>query len=452
MAKNNNLKDFLVDIANAIREKTGDVGLINPQDFSKKITTIKATPVAKKDVNFYDYDGAVLYAYGKNEFLALEEMPELPTQKGLICQGWNYDFKDAIDFVKNHGVIDIGATYITDDGKTRLYIKISEKYRMDVPLCFGQTIPHGVIIDWGDGSETETFNKIDVQTTHKYMDVGDYIITLSAVDGCELTLGNVSNKCVIEGLSVYKNMLQKVELGSGITTLYYSFTNCNSLTSVTIPNNITNIDYYAFGKCHALTSLVIPQNVTNIGNYAFTGCYSLVSIIMSPNLTSIGKASFEDCHALKSIILPEKVITIDDRAFYFCFTLATLILPENVTTIGEYAFYWCYALKSITIPKSITIIDTAVFQYCITLKSVVIPNNVTIIGVGAFVNCSGVAFYDFSSHTTIPNIGTKSFTGIASDCKIVVPDGLYDEWWRNSTWNNYAKHLIRKSDWDAQQK
>ena len=40
MAKNNNLQDFLTDIANIIREKTGTTEPINPQDFRAKIAGI----------------------------------------------------------------------------------------------------------------------------------------------------------------------------------------------------------------------------------------------------------------------------------------------------------------------------------------------------------------------------------------------------------------------------
>ena len=40
MAKNNNLTDFLTDVANAIREKDSSTGTINPQDFSDKIKAI----------------------------------------------------------------------------------------------------------------------------------------------------------------------------------------------------------------------------------------------------------------------------------------------------------------------------------------------------------------------------------------------------------------------------
>lgn len=76
MAKNNNLKDFLTDVADAIRSKTGESGLINPQDFSARIASIQTgggggdtpapspTPSASNEgVTFYDYDGTVLHSY-----------------------------------------------------------------------------------------------------------------------------------------------------------------------------------------------------------------------------------------------------------------------------------------------------------------------------------------------------------------------------------------------------
>jgi hypothetical protein len=40
MAKNDNLKDFLTDVADAIREKKGTEDLINPQDFSDEIKNL----------------------------------------------------------------------------------------------------------------------------------------------------------------------------------------------------------------------------------------------------------------------------------------------------------------------------------------------------------------------------------------------------------------------------
>ena len=70
--------------------------------------------VEAKDVNFYDYDGTLLHSYTAAEAQALTVLPELPTREGLICQGWNYDLATIKEY---NGAVDVGALYITDDGK-----------------------------------------------------------------------------------------------------------------------------------------------------------------------------------------------------------------------------------------------------------------------------------------------------------------------------------------------
>ena len=75
MAKNDNLQDFLIDVANAIRNKKGTTALINPQDFSAEIASISGggvvseldtsdTTTTTEDVlsgySFYDKDGKLV--------------------------------------------------------------------------------------------------------------------------------------------------------------------------------------------------------------------------------------------------------------------------------------------------------------------------------------------------------------------------------------------------------
>ena len=75
MAKNNNLTDFLTDIANVIRDRTGTNELVNPQDFSSKIQQFNTLyineGVSRKEINFYDYDGTLLYSYSKDSLYLL---------------------------------------------------------------------------------------------------------------------------------------------------------------------------------------------------------------------------------------------------------------------------------------------------------------------------------------------------------------------------------------------
>lgn len=53
-------------------------------------------------------------------------MPANPTHEGLTAQGWNWSLIDAKNYVNKYGKLNIGQMYITSDGKTRLYITLSE--------------------------------------------------------------------------------------------------------------------------------------------------------------------------------------------------------------------------------------------------------------------------------------------------------------------------------------
>ena len=57
-----------------------------------------------------------------------------------------------------------------------------------------------------------------------------------------------------------------------------AFSDCTSLTSITIPNSVTSIKRYAFSGCTNLKSVSIPSSVTSIGENAFSGCSSLSKI------------------------------------------------------------------------------------------------------------------------------------------------------------------------------
>ena len=169
-----------------------------------------------------------------------------------------------------------------------------------------------------------------------------------------------------------------------------AFSECSSLTSITIPESVTSIGSDAFSHCSSLTSITIPNSVTSIGDWAFSDCSSLTSVTIPNSVTSIGGAAFSGCSSLTSVTIPNSVTSIGDWAFYECSSLTSVTIPESVTSIGSYAFCECSSLTSITIPNSVTSIGDWAFSDCSSLTSVTIPNSVTSIGSYAFCECSSL--------------------------------------------------------------
>jgi hypothetical protein len=66
--------------------------------------------------------------------------------------------------------------------------------------------------------------------------------------------------------------------GFPVTSIGPNAFETSGLTSVTIPDSVTNIAPFAFDECTNLTGVAIGTNVTGIGLYAFGLCSSLTAI------------------------------------------------------------------------------------------------------------------------------------------------------------------------------
>lgn len=100
--------------------------------------------------------------------------------------------------------------------------------------------------------------------------------------------------------------------------------NCHNLTSVTIPNIVTNIGRYAFFSDTSLNNVAFGTNVTSIGVDAFCSCIDLSTVTIPDSVTNIGAAAFNDCYRLTSVMIPSKVTSLGDDAFAFCSGLAAV--------------------------------------------------------------------------------------------------------------------------------
>jgi RHS repeat-associated protein len=210
-----------------------------------------------------------------------------------------------------------------------------------------------------------------------------------------------------------------------------AFSWCTSLTSITIPNSVTNIGYSAFSECTGLTSVTIGDGVASIGNDAFNGCASLTNVTIGDGVAIIGTnafnacasltmvtipssvtnmedGAFSECASLTSVTIPNSVINIGGEAFSHCANLTSAMIGNGVTNIGEEAFYECTSLTSVTIGNGVTSIGDDAFNECTSLTSVTIPNSVISIGADAFYYCTKLTNAIIGN--SVINIGTNAFT------------------------------------------
>ena len=410
------------------------------------------TPGTPGDITFYDYDGTIVTSWTLEELATKTALPDYPSHEGLTCQGWNWSLTD---LKTTNRKMNVGAMYITDDGKTRIYIRLEEgRTSPMLGVC-----PNGTVtVDWGDGTAPDTLTGTSTSTVkwtpnHAYAAPGEYVIKLTVDGAMGFYDSSSSNKysAILRYSSgsdarnyVYQNSVRNIELGRSVTSIDNSaFMYCYSLASVTIPNSVTSIGDSVFYSCYSLASVTIPNGVKSISDSVFYSCSSLASVTIPNGVTSIGIYAFMYCYSLASVTIPNGVTSINNNVFDHCFSLASITIPNSVTSIGGSVFNSCYSLASVTIPNGATSIGRSMFYNCYSLASITIPNSVTSIGSTAFNNCYGMAFYDFTTYTAVPTlVKTSAFTGIAADCQIRVPASLVDAWKAATNWATYADHIV----------
>lgn len=143
-----------------------------------------------------------------------------------------------------------------------------------------------------------------------------------------------------------------------------AFYNCETLSSIDIPNSVTEVGDRAFYYCKTLKSIVIPNSVSEIKGNAFAFCDNLAEVVLPSTITSIGEAAFDSCTSLQNFSLPEDVTSIGSYAFRECTSLTNFTIPDSVTSIGSYAFYGCSSLTSVTFGKGELEIGREAFRDC----------------------------------------------------------------------------------------
>ena len=175
--------------------------------------------------------------------------------------------------------------------------------------------------------------------------------------------------------AAYKNQIKSVVLAKGITSIaYLSFSGYTKLTSVQIPDSVTDIGASAFDKCTALSDMTLPKNLKTLGWLAFAGCSSLKTLTIPASLTEGGGSAFSKCTGLKEVYFEKGSKAVESTQFLGCTSLEKVVLPAGLERIGTEAFTGCTSLKSLSIPASVAEIGMYPASACTSLQEITVAS------------------------------------------------------------------------------
>ncbi|MEE1261481.1 leucine-rich repeat domain-containing protein [Ruminococcus sp.] len=390
-------------------------GKMGVDEMAGRIYALPSLPLEEKDVNFYDYDGTVLYAFSKQEALNLEALPALPIREGLIAQEWNWDLADIKDYVTEYGACDIGANYTTNDGATRLYLHIENENELvltlnAVILTSGTlTVEHENVVlasSSQTGLNALSFT-IPTPTAFPY----DTFISVKISGNGTYRFGD--NDMSYTVLADKQYLLTKVETGDNLEQLsHYSFYRTANLKSISISSNIKNyLGVYAFSQS-GLKHFNFSKRITQTADYAFQNSFNLKSISAAKETNLIGINSLVNTGIVK-LVVPKKVSSTSG-----CIFLKKIILSSSQTTIGLQAFNGTTSLVELILPNSVTSIGNKAFQ-------------------GSAIRVLDLTAY--TDPTAIPTLGSSVFYNVPSGLIILVKNQeMYDAFISATNWSAYA--------------
>ena len=218
----------LQDIAVAIQGKDGG-GQMTVDEMPTRIAEIPTGggSVEKKDVNFFDWEGTLLFGYSVEEVQAMTSLPAPDTSPNyqsvdhdlLVFQEWTRNLTNIKTWVRNHSdqSLGVGAIYTTTDLQNHNY--------------------------WNNPRLTNV-NSIYMQKR-----------------GVTSIGNNAFNNCY---------SLTAVNIPDGVTSIgNNAFYSCTSLTAINIPDGVTSIGNNAFQNCRELYDVVIHGKpaLSNTGTF-----------------------------------------------------------------------------------------------------------------------------------------------------------------------------------------
>ncbi|MBN2814989.1 MAG: leucine-rich repeat protein [Bacteroidales bacterium] len=404
--------DSKAAIKTAIEAKGVDMEGVSLPAYANKIAQIQTTGgTGDHLVRFIDFDGTIL----KEQWVNTGESaspPETPIHDFLIFQEWNHSYDD----IQN--TTDIGAIYVTSNGHTYLFIKLTSGTGL-TPSLFLKKSNTSILTIYDDiTNEILATNSIsgNVTITLSFASYGEYRIRIESEGLFGIGHGTSSSGLLSSG--AYSIALQKIFIGTMVRDLNsYSFYTCNALQIISLSNSINNCYSHIFNRCFSLRAVNFPSSVSSFSASIFYLCYSILCVTMPATIINLPTAFFDSCYSIAQLNLPASITFLNDYSIRRIFTILNFSFPKFTTQILSECLKDCYGLRKVILPSTILNIGARTFEYCNSLSTIIIYA------------------------TNPPTLGTNALNHYGLNMKIYVPDDSVSAYQSATNWVSWANAI-----------
>lgn len=227
-------------------------------------------------------------------------------------------------------------------------------------------------------------------TITDYVGTSEHVLIPDTIDGLPVTaLGH---------RAFYEKTVTTVVVPDSVTEIGAAcFSGDNYLVSLKLPDGLKRLPPASLESCMRLYDFDLPQSLEKIYSSVFEFNYYLTHLTLPSSLTEIEQLNFIGLYGLQSLTLAEDnaafkldetnglLMTADGTRLLHCFSdispAEEIILPEGVKIVDPFAFHYDYDVERIVLPEGVETIGAMAFAMCPNLTEIVIPASVTDIGV-----------------------------------------------------------------------
>lgn len=227
-------------------------------------------------------------------------------------------------------------------------------------------------------------------TITDYIGTREHVLIPSEIGGFPVT--------ALADKAFYEKHVTTVVVPDSVTEIGdLCFSGDNYLLSLTLPDGLAELSYGALESCYSLMDFELPKGLKTIGAGALQAIFYLTHLTIPAGVTDIEQMNFLMMHGLEEVSVAEGstsftydaenglLMTADKARLLHCFfhlaPQKKIILPEGMKTIDPFAFHYDVTVEKIVLPEGTETIGLLAFGICPKLTEIVIPASVTAIGV-----------------------------------------------------------------------